>query len=132
MESKVSYIRDNRQIIHKVYLPYTSEEDAVIKKYFPTHDVTYCVNKLREELNSERTYNSVKDRANKVLKLHCSVRFTKESGFDLVKFKELYEGYGSKACMDYFNLSQTQVFNIARRNNIKNIKNQKKKTISNV
>ena len=69
MESEVSYIRDNKQITHKVYLPYTVEEDALIIKYFSTYGTNYCIDKLKDELNSTRTYNSVKDRANKVLKL---------------------------------------------------------------
>ena len=72
MESEVSYIRDNKQITHKVYLPYTAAEDALIIKYFPTYGINYCIDKLKEGLGVIRTYNSVKDRANKVLKLHRS------------------------------------------------------------
>ena len=70
MESEVSYIRDNRQITHKVYLPYTEAEDKLIIENFPAYGVQYCVDLLAKELMSIRTYNSVKDRANKVLKLH--------------------------------------------------------------
>lgn len=70
MESEVSYIRDNKQITYKVYLPYTSEEDNLIIRYFPTYGVKYCMEMLEKELGSIRTYNSIKDRANKILKLH--------------------------------------------------------------
>ena len=69
MESEVSYIRDNKKITHKVYLPYTKAEDNLIIECFPEYGVEYCRTLLREKLGVERTYNSVKDRANKVLKL---------------------------------------------------------------
>lgn len=70
MESEVSYVRDNKQITYKVYLPYTSEEDNLIIRYFPIYGVKYCMEMLEKELGSIRTYNSIKDRANKILKLH--------------------------------------------------------------
>jgi len=69
MESLVTYDRDGKHIEHEVYMPYTAEEDALLCKYYPEYGVDYCLTKLKTELNSIRTYNSVRSRVSKALKL---------------------------------------------------------------
>ena len=99
------------------YNLYSQQEEEILRQYYEDFGPAYCKQLIKEQCGVDRSLFSVKDHAIKVLKLHCHIKFTKESGFDLEKFKEIYYNLGVAACISEFNMTESQVRLLASRNN---------------
>lgn len=101
------------------YTLYSPEELTLIAQYYPLYGAEYCQKVIKEQFNKDRTISSIRDQAIKKLKLHCHIKYTKEVGFDLDKFQQLYETSGVASCAQEFQLTEEQVRNIAGRHKFK-------------
>ena len=109
-----SYLNLKRKLNYNIY---SLQEESILKTYYEKYGPEYCKQLIKEQCGVDRSLFSVRDHAIKVLKLHCHIKFTKESGFDLEKFKEIYYNLGVAACISEFNMTESQVRLLASRNN---------------
>lgn len=93
---------------------YSEAELDILRQYYTLYGPEYCA-----QLLPGRTVSSVRDKANKLLHLKYHEKFTKEAGFDVEFFKAYYAVHSIKETAEYFNLSNSQITNIANRLNIK-------------
>lgn len=107
------------------YNLYSQQEEEILRQYYEGFGPAYCKQLIKEQCGIDRSLFSIKDHAIKVLKLHCHIKFTKESGFDLEKFKEIYYNLGVASCMKEFNMTEQQVRLLAGKHSLK----RKKETI---
>lgn len=98
---------------------YSIAEEEILKTYYQVEGPRYCQKLIKEQYNIERSLNSVRDHATKVLKLNYHEKFTSKVGFDLVAFNDYYSKHSIEETAVQFNLTTAQVMNIVRRNNFK-------------
>ena len=89
---------------------YSQKELDIIRKYYTLYGLDYCA-----KLLPNRSAQSIKDKANKVLHLKHNIKFTESAGFDLEAFREYYAVHSIKETAEYFSLSETQITNLASR-----------------
>jgi hypothetical protein len=97
---------------------YSQEENDILFKYYPDFGAEFCRKKILDQCGIERTHESVKSHVTKILRLKIKdrIKFTADVGFNLEEFKRIYYDFGTLACMEKFNLTKTQVWNITRVN----------------
>lgn len=99
--------------------PYSVEEDEILSRYYKKYGLKFC-----QRLLPNRTKESIKTRIKNKLKLRrgCE-KFTKNSGFNLLEFRQFYETNSIEETAKKFNIKPKQVSYIATRNGIKRQKN---------
>lgn len=101
------------------YNLYSKQEEDILKQYYEDYGPEYCQKLIKEQCNINRSLNSVKDHAIKVLKLHCHIKFTGKAGFNLEAFAEYYKVHSIAETAIQFKITEEQVINIAHRNHFK-------------
>ena len=115
LESRASKLKIKRKV--NCMPNYSQEENDILFKYYPDFGVEFCREMILDQCGIERTHESVKTHA-KILRLKIKGRekFTANAGFNLEEFEKIYYNFGTLACMEKFNLTKTQVYNITRIN----------------